>query len=223
MNNKDFMNLYKTLGVAFIFILLMSLIFFKVYKYQLNGYAYDITSSVIGSVLEEHPELEEEIIKSLDSSKKFDISKYGINKNNIETLSSYKDNTFLIATTFFCFLLGSLLIISYIYFRYLFEFYDSLQEVSNYIKDVLCNRSVASMKDFREGIFSCIKSDISKIAIELVRNKNNLEKDKKYLEETLSDISHQLKTPLTSMYMINDILLNEKDEKIRHDFALKNK
>ena len=48
-------------------------------------------------------------------------------------------------------------------------------------------------------------------------------KDKKYLEETLSDISHQLRTPLTSMYVINDLLESDMDSEKKHNFLSKNK
>ena len=61
------------------------------------------------------------------------------------------------------------------------------------------------------------------MTVKLKEQSELLIKEKKYLEETLQDISHQIKTPLTSMYMINDILTNEKDENIKKEFLIKNK
>ena len=48
--------------------------------------------------------------------------------------------------------------------------------------------------------------------------------EKRYLESVLSDISHQLRTPLTSMYVINDILSNDDiDVKKKKEMLAKNK
>lgn len=224
MKNKEFVGLYKTLLVVFVISIVIAIIYSVTFKTQLNNYGYNITSNIVGNILEKHPELEEEIIDCLNNDTEFDLEKYGITKNNLSSLQGYFDDTRGIFTSFYVFLFVGLFVITIVYFLYLVRFYVKLQEVSKYIKDILCNRSVNSFKDYDEGIFSILKNDISKVAIELVRSKENLERDKKYLEETLSDISHQLKTPLTSMYMINDILDNSKLEDVeKHDFLERNR
>lgn len=224
MKNKEFVSLYKTLFLVFIVSVGISIIYSFTFKVQINNYGYNITSNVVGNILDKHPELEEEVIKSLNDNKNFNLEKYGITKNNLDSLEGYFDDTEGIFKSFYVFLFVGFLVITAIYFLYLVRFYFKLQEVSKYIKDILCNRCINSFKDYDEGIFSILKNDISKVAIELVRSKENLEKDKKYLEETLSDISHQLKTPLTSMYMINDILYNNKiDDRERCDFLERNR
>lgn len=43
-------------------------------------------------------------------------------------------------------------------------------------------------------------------------------KDKIYLADSLADISHQLKTPLTSMIIMTEVLENETDSSKRADF-----
>lgn len=49
-------------------------------------------------------------------------------------------------------------------------------------------------------------------------------KDKIYLQDTLSDISHQLKTPLTSMYVINELLYDDKlDKSLKKELLNKSK
>lgn len=224
MKNKEFLNLYKSFLIVFVFFIIISFIYIFTLKVQINSYGYDITSNVVGNLVDSHPELEEEIIKGLDKKSSFNLEKYGITKDNLSDLKIYKETTRNIVIVFLVFLFSGFIVITIVYFLYIVRFYNNLKEVSNYIKDVLCNRCVSKIRDYDEGIFSILKNDISKIAIELVLNKDNLEKDKKYLEETLSDISHQLKTPLTSMYMINDILDgNSLNDDEKHEFLERNR
>ena len=70
---------------------------------------------------------------------------------------------------------------------------------------------------------SNLSNDIYKVTVKLKEQNDITRKDKKYLEEILSDISHQLKTPLTSMYVINDLLDTDLDDNIRKEFLQKNK
>ncbi len=224
MKNKEFLSLYKSFFIVLVIFIVVSFIYIFTLRIEINNYGYHITSNIVGNLVDNHPELEEEIIKSLDKKNSFNLEKYGITKDNLTGLKIYKETTSNIVIVFLIFLFGCFLVITIIYFCYLVRFYKNLKEVSNYIKDVLCNRCVSKIEDYDEGIFSILKNDISKIAIELVLSKDNLEKDKKYLEETLSDISHQLKTPLTSMYMINDILDSDSlNDSKKHEFLERNR
>ena len=62
------------------------------------------------------------------------------------------------------------------------------------------------IRDNKEGELSILKNDIYKVTKTLAEQSELLKKDKQYLADTLSDISHQLKTPLTSMYVMTDVL-----------------
>ena len=58
-----------------------------------------------------------------------------------------------------------------------------------------------------------MKNDIYKITVMLKEQNEELKKDKMYLANNLADISHQLKTPLTSMLIMSDLLENENLKK----------
>ena len=63
-------------------------------------------------------------------------------------------------------------------------------------------------QEFNDGkiLLSILKNNLYKVII-LLRSQNEmLEKDKLYLADALADISHQLKTPLTSMMVMSDLL-----------------
>ena len=57
-----------------------------------------------------------------------------------------------------------------------------------------------------EGPISILKNEIYRTAITLKEQANRLEKEKQFLSNSIADISHQLKTPLTSLIMISDLL-----------------
>ena len=62
------------------------------------------------------------------------------------------------------------------------------------------------LRDNVEGELSALKNDIYKVTVMLAHQADLLQKDKLYLADTLADISHQLKTPLTSMMVMTDLL-----------------
>ena len=60
------------------------------------------------------------------------------------------------------------------------------------------------------------------MTIKLKNMADNSNKEKKYLATTLSDISHQLKTPLTSLFVFNEILKQDNlDSKTRKEILEK--
>ena len=63
-----------------------------------------------------------------------------------------------------------------------------------------------------------IRTNIYKVTSVLSHQRDLLSRDKKRLADALADISHQLKTPLTSMMMMNDLLMNEDDPEKREEF-----
>lgn len=75
------------------------------------------------------------------------------------------------------------------------------------------NGQNADIRDNREGPFSRLKNDI----YSLVQNKNEqltqTEAERDILAEYMADISHQLKTPITSMMIMMDLLEDAEKEK----------
>ncbi|MDR1329567.1 MAG: HAMP domain-containing histidine kinase [Oscillospiraceae bacterium] len=66
----------------------------------------------------------------------------------------------------------------------------------------------AELRDNREGVFSILKNDIHTLANLKNNQVDALRRDRDALKDALADISHQLKTPLTSMLLMADLLEN---------------
>jgi signal transduction histidine kinase len=69
------------------------------------------------------------------------------------------------------------------------------------------------LRDNREGAFSALKNDIHTLANLKNEQVAALGNDKAALKDNLANISHQLKTPLTSMLIMTDLLENAPPDK----------
>ena len=108
---------------------------------------------------------------------------------------------------------------------HLYKKNKKIKNLSTYMNNILNNNYSLDIRDYEEGDLSNLKNDIYKMTVKLKEQSDSSQKEKKYLEEVLSDISHQLKTPLTSMYVINDVLLSDKkiDDSKKQEFLIKNR
>lgn len=205
--------------VNFIAILIIALFYFLISNVINDSYKQKIIdneSYLIGNLLNKYPNLKEDIISSYLIKDNYEIGNNLINEYNLITI---KNNNIIILI--YCLISALLLFI--INFIYIKSIYKKIAKIDRYMNNILNDDYSINIKDYCEGDISNLKNDIYKMTIKLKEQSELLIKEKKYLEETLQDISHQIKTPLTSMYMINDILTNEKDENIKKEFLIKNK
>lgn len=98
--------------------------------------------------------------------------------------------------------------------------YQEIEKLSGYLRQISSGDYSLDVRDNHEGELSILKSDIYKVTLMLSEQSELLKKDKLQLTEAISDISHQLKTPLTSMTMMVDLLSDAQlpDEK-RKEFT----
>ncbi|TVX92409.1 sensor histidine kinase [Paenibacillus agilis] len=92
------------------------------------------------------------------------------------------------------------------FFLFTLKRFRDIKKLSDYLASVYSGQPTMDIRDNREGELSILKNDIYKVTLTLSELSVHLKKDKLYLAETLSNISHQLKTPLTSMFVMADLL-----------------
>ncbi len=80
--------------------------------------------------------------------------------------------------------------------------------IASYIEELksLAGHDEFKLENYIEGELSILQSDIHKVTVRMIELNESLLKDKTYLADTLADISHQLKTPMTSMMVMSDLL-----------------
>ena len=96
--------------------------------------------------------------------------------------------------------------------------YAAIDRLNSYLVRVLAGDEAPGILDQEEGELSLLKTNIYKATSTLNYQKDLLSKDKLALANAIADISHQLKTPLTSMMVMNDLLKTEDDEGKRMEF-----
>ena len=89
--------------------------------------------------------------------------------------------------------------------------YNDIDKLNSYLVRVLEGDETVGILDQEEGELSLLKTNIYKTTSTLSYQKDLLAKDKVALADAIADISHQLKTPLTSMMVMNDLLGGEDD------------
>lgn len=89
------------------------------------------------------------------------------------------------------------------------EKYRQYQELDSLCADInrmLHEASVTGPEELEEGGISILRSEIHKVMMQLCSQARQLEKEKRLQTDVLTDISHQLKTPLTAVSLIADRL-----------------
>lgn len=81
-----------------------------------------------------------------------------------------------------------------------------IKRLSGYLRQIHTGDFDLDLRDNYEGELSILKSEIYKVTRMLSEQRGLLKKDKIHLQKAMSDISHQLKTPLASMTVMSDLL-----------------
>lgn len=110
------------------------------------------------------------------------------------------------------------LVLLAVFFFYTRKRYKKIEQLNDYLIRVLADNEDDEILDQEEGELSILKTNIYKTTSTLKFQKELLTDDKKNLAAAIADISHQLKTPLTSMMVMNDLLVDEQDENKRTEF-----
>lgn len=123
---------------------------------------------------------------------------------------------FLYCGTFNWTLLITSFFISAVSLLFTYRRYRKIASLSQDIDRLLHGEEHLRFDDYCEGELAVLGDEISKMTLRLLEQSDQLLRDKKYLEDSLADISHQLKTPLTSLEILNATLSQENmDEEQR--------
>lgn len=180
---------------------------------------------IVTSIIEKHPELENEVMNSLLNSFEIDydqLAKRGVTK---ETIPYLIEDTSLKKSMIYGNVLLLLAFVTIVLISYLIDYFvrrKRLQEIDHYMNEILRGNESLDIRDYKEGYFSKLKNDIYKVTIKLREAKDASLNSKKELQHTLQDISHQLKTPLTSMNVLNELLEKELPKAKRKELCAKN-
>jgi signal transduction histidine kinase len=93
--------------------------------------------------------------------------------------------------------------------------YRRISDLSDSIDKILHGAEDVKFEEYKEGEVAILSSEIHKMVIRLREQASQLLADKRFLSDSIADIAHQLRTPLTSMNIIVDMFSDAElsDEK----------
>lgn len=214
--------------ISIITIISFALIFLEIMQIQEKKYVEIINSKVeeiIDNVIATYPDIrEEDILKIINSSNKHNtqiLKKYGYENelSNIKRLQNELNHS-KIQNIALIILFGITTLAVYI--TYIIRQEKKIKDINDYIKQINNKNYTLKIRDNQEDELSKLRNELYKTTIILKENAENSEKEKEKLSNAMADISHQLKTPLTSIrIMLDNINDNpDMDSKTRDEFIL---
>ena len=98
--------------------------------------------------------------------------------------------------------------------------YRRIASLADDINHVLHGDSLIDFDNYSEGELSILHSEIYKMTVRLREQQQKLLSDKEYLADSLADISHQIRTPLTSINLLVERLsASGLTDECRHQLA----
>lgn len=227
MKNKLRLKQYITSTLIVFICLFVMFLILNIYEYKTYTKNFNNKiSAIVTLVKDKYPEItDKEIIEIINSNKQSDASfflKYGIDIDNkavlLENDKSY--HTFLLINM--SFLIITIASLCILYFRYNYKRKNDIKDIIKYIEQINRRNYELEIDTISEDELSILKNEIYKTAVMLKEAALNSNKDKLNLKKSLEDISHQLKTPLTSILVLLDNLIDEPDmdSSIRNDFII---
>jgi signal transduction histidine kinase len=97
--------------------------------------------------------------------------------------------------------------------------YKNIARISDQIDRVLHHDDMLDISELDEGELSILHTEIRKMTLRIREQNAALKTEKAHLADSLADIAHQLRTPLTSVSLLISLLANNPDENERKTFS----
>ena len=181
-------------------------------------------ASIIELIQSKYPEISTDEIVEIVNSKEIRqnnlLKKYGIDleKKTIILENNKTNNKFMKIEVSIVFIGSIILLLIFILYERNQD--KEIDEITKYLEAINNKNYTLKIDENSEDELSILKNELYKVTVMLRENASNSLKDKINLKIALEDISHQLKTPLTSILIILDNLIDnpEMDYQTRVEF-----
>ena len=172
-------------------------------------------ADIVGTIIQQNPETDTrkiiEILNSNQNTEEYqkgqaELTKYGIDTNETNSIISVqkqmKQN--LISNIILIIIFSILCMV--IIFAYLKRRDKKISQITQYINEIKNKKYDLDINENSEDELSNLKNELYKITVMLKEESEISKKDKENIKMSVEDISHQLKTPLTSITIMLDNL-----------------
>ena len=210
---------YKNCIIVIITMILVFTIAISIINYiQYRNYTKNVNiviNEIVNNIQEQYPDVDiNKIISMLNDenvSKENVLSQYGIDISKdsaiLKNHLSYRNNVIMNLSIILIF--SAIIIIVFVLYNKRQK--NKIKEITNYIEQINNKNYALDIQDNNEDELSVLKNELYKITVMLKEQAENSAKDKINLKNSLEDISHQLKTPLTSITIMLDNILDSPD------------
>lgn len=221
-------NSRKTIILGIIVIMLSTCIFWVINNIQYRKYLKIVNAkidNIISQVIEKYPDITEEevleILKNNETPESSVLEKYGYTpdisyiKTLGEQIETNKKQNIALVIIFGTVSLG-------IYLIYVITQEKRIAEINEYIKQINNKNYILKIEENDNGELSKLRNELYKTTVLLKETAEISEKEKENLSTAIADISHQLKTPLTSIRIMLDNIQDDPDmeKEVREDFLI---
>ncbi len=225
---KHKVELKKLLICCFLVIIIFNIGFMILNHYEYKIYTENFNNKLNTIILEvnnNYPDVDKNKLVQILNSKEVDnneflLKKYGIDlkKDSLVLINDEYFNKFLKLNI--AVMLGLSILLMILFLRYNNSKSKKINEITKYIEEINKRNYKLYIEDNTEDELSILKNELYKTTVMLKEMAENSLADKISLKESLSDISHQLKTPLTSIIVMLDNILDDKnmESEVKEDF-----
>ena len=211
MKNKNIKLIIIPLTILMIFTcIVISMQTYSQYK-KISVITNEKISEIIEYIIKENPSIDtKKIIQILNSNEykvgEEELKKYGINIEKINSIIAVqKQMKTNIILNIILIVLFSVLYMAII-FIYLKQRDKKINQITQYINEIKNKKYDLNINENSEDELSNLKNELYKITIMLKEESEISRQDKEKIKMSVEDISHQLKTPLTSIMIMLDNL-----------------
>lgn len=192
--------------------------------YQLNKvYKQHIYTqqSIVGTIMRKYPNDEDLVMNAIKNVSEADknlgqevLRRYGYNESNSiiydikynEILSNSIKVSTIVTIALFILNIG---IVGKV-MKYMLK---ALKNISDYIEKMIAGNYILDADFNKEGMENVIYYRLNVLGKSLYLEFNKINKEKENIKSLVTDISHQLKTPLASLKLNNSLIIEENDDK----------
>lgn len=211
--NRELKRLAIVLSVAVLLVLVFcNLIMYRYRAYQNREYALAV-AALIGSVMEEYPETsEEDMLQVLNRTSNTEkgiriLEQYGVFVDAEVGAFAGLERRMTVLQWELCLLIIALGISTFIIvFFYLKKRQEGLRNICGYMKELARGNYGLDIQDNGDDELSGLKNEVYKLTVFFREQAQQAAANRRALADSVADISHQLKTPLTSVMVLADNL-----------------
>ena len=172
--------------------------------------------AIVGNIVSKYPELEKDIVSVITQAKNKENTDLGakvLQKYNYDSSTNLSQEP-IVQNNIYKMLKINILFITFVFlclitisFYFFIKIYRDIKDMTDYVYHSSEGREYQMKNKNQEGQMGLLKE---KVAL--------LHSEKIFLNDTISDISHQLKTPMTSLMLLTDLMYNDLDKEKKIEF-----